>query len=67
MKNSPRKIIFKKVNDFDKSYNKLVSIGDKSWSSLINYHLTNFKIYSLAKTHKPDIIKTNHLIASQNL
>ena len=43
------------INDFDKSYRKLISKENKSWSSLINYHPIIPKIYSLPKTHKPDI------------
>ena len=43
------------INDFNKSYRKLISNEDKSWSSLINYHPIIPKIYSLPKTHKPDI------------
>ena len=40
------------INNFNKSYKKLISHEDQSWSSLINYHP---KIYGLPKTHKPDI------------
>ena len=43
------------INDFNKSYSKLISNEDKSWSSLINYHPIIPKIYGLPKTHKPDI------------
>ena len=43
------------INDFNKSYRKLISNEDKSWFSLINYHPKIPKIYSLPKAHKPDI------------
>ena len=43
------------IYDFNKSYRKLISNEDKSWSSLINYHPIIPKIYGLPKTHKPDI------------
>ena len=43
------------INDFNKSYRKLISNEDQSWSSLINYHPINPKIYGVPKTHKPDI------------
>ena len=35
---------------------KLIPKGDRSWSSLINYHLIISIIYGLPKTHKPDIL-----------
>ena len=38
-----------------KSYGKIISNGDKSWSSLIIYHPMIPEIYGLPKTHKPDI------------
>ena len=38
-------------NDFNKSYWKLISNEDKSWSSLNNYHPIIPKIYGLPKTH----------------
>ena len=47
--------ILKNVNDFHKSYKKLVSKENKYWFSLINSHFTIHKIDSLVKTHKPDI------------
>ena len=37
--------IFKKVNDFNQSYKKLVSEKDKHWSSFINYHSSIPNIY----------------------
>ena len=43
------------INNFNKSYKKLISNEDQSWSSLINYHPIIPKIYGLPKTHKPDI------------
>ena len=43
------------INDFNKSYRKLISNEDQSWSSLINYHPIIPKIYGLPKTHKPDV------------
>ena len=43
------------INDFNISCRKLISNEDKSWSSLINYHPINHKIYGLPKTHKPNI------------
>ena len=43
------------INDFNKSYRKLISNEDKSWSSLFNYHPIIPKIYGLPKTHRPDI------------
>ena len=47
--------ISKNMNNFNKSYKKLVSNEDKFLSSLINYHPTIPKIYGLPKIHKPDI------------
>ena len=44
------------INDLNKSYRKSISNEDKSWSLLINYHHIIPKIYSLPKTHKPDIL-----------
>ena len=43
------------INVFNKSYKKLISNEDQSWSSLINYHPIVPKIYCLPKTHEPDI------------
>ena len=43
------------MNDFNKSYKKVVSKEDKFWSLLINYRPTIPKIYSLPKTRKLDI------------
>ena len=43
------------ISNFNKSYKKLISNEDQSWSSLINYHPIIPKIYGLPKTHKPDI------------
>ena len=48
-------IITNNINNFNKSYKKLISNEDQSWSSLINYHPIIPKIYGLPKTHKPDI------------
>ena len=41
--------------NFNKSYRKLISNENKSWSPLINYHSTIPKNYGLPKTHKPNI------------
>ena len=54
-------IVLNNINDFNKSYKKLVSKKGKSWSSLINYHLIITKIFILLKTNKPDISLTQHL------
>ena len=35
------------INDFNKSYRKLISSEDQSWSSLINYHPITPQIYGL--------------------
>ena len=43
------------INDFNKSYRKLISNEGQSWSSLINYHPIIPKIYGLPKTLKPDL------------
>ena len=43
------------INDFNKSYKKLISNEDQFLSSLINYHPIIPKIYGLPKPHKPDI------------
>ena len=43
------------MNDFNKSYQKLISKKDEFWSALINYLSTIPKIDGLRKTHKPEI------------
>ena len=43
------------INDFNKSYRKLIPNEDKSWSSLTYYHPIIPKIYGLPKMNKPDI------------
>ena len=48
-------IVSSNINDFNKSYRKLISNEDKSWSSLITYHPIIPKIYGFPKTHKSDI------------
>ena len=48
--------VLNNTNDFIKSYRKLISNEDKSWSSLINYHPIILKIYGLPKIHKPNIL-----------
>ena len=50
-----QKTILKNVNDFDKSYKKILSKENKSRSSLINYPLIIPKVYDLYKTHTPEI------------
>ena len=47
--------VLNNINNFNKSYKKLISNEDKSWSSLINHHPIIPKICGLPKTHKPDI------------
>ena len=50
------KTVTNNINDFNKSYKKLISNEDQSGSSLINNHPIIPKIYDLPKIHKPDIL-----------
>ena len=51
---SPQTVLYN-INNYNKSYKKLISNETKSWSLLIYYHPIIPKINYLPKTDKPDI------------